>query len=175
MKMKMIGVLALGCASMVGIAGAKAQGTDQDKQFLMTASQGDYTEITFSKLALSKSNNPQVKSYAQQMITDHNKLEDSMKPFANQMGIQPVMTLDPMHQQKYDQLSSLSGADFDKQYMSDMDTDHHSTLDAFKAELSSTSDAQIKPTVKKGEKVVAQHTQMADKLSAQLGNPSNGM
>ena len=175
MKMNMMCALALGCASIIGISGAKAQGNDQDKQFLMTASQGDYTEITFSKLALQKSNNPQVKSYAQQMITDHNKLEDSMKPFANEMGVQPVMTLDPMHQQKYDQLSSLSGPDFDKQYMSDMDTDHHSTLDAFRAELSSTTYAQMKPTVKRGEKVVAEHTQMADKLSGQLGNPSNGM
>lgn len=150
-------------------------GTDQDKQFLMTASQGDYTEITFSKLALQKSQNPQVKKYAQKMITDHTKLENEMKPFASQMGVTPVTSLDSMHQQKYDQLSSMSGADFDKQYIANMDTDHHASLDAFKAEESSTQDAKLKPVVKKGEKVVAQHTQMADKMMQTMGSPASGM
>ncbi len=175
MKINMMCALALGCASVMGAAAAKAQGADQDKQFLMTASQGDYTEMTFSKLALQKATNPRVKEYAQKMITDHTKLDEQMKPFADQMGVAPVTSLDSMHQQKYDQLSSLSGADFDKQYMSDMDTDHHTTLDAFKAEEGSTQNAQLKATVAGGEKVVAQHTKMADRMTAKMGAPAAGM
>ena len=167
--------VALGCATLAGGTIARAQGTDQDKQFLMTASQGDYTEITFSKLAEQKSTNPQVKAYAQKMIADHPALDAQMKPFADQMGVSPVTTLDASHQQKYDQLSSLSGADFDKTYMSDMDTDHHATLDAFKTEESSTTNTSLKATVRKGEKVVAHHTEMADKLSKKLGGDSSGM
>ena len=175
MKMRTICAVALGCASMMSAASIQAQGTDQDKQFLMTASQGDYTEITFSQLALQKSTNPQVKAYAQKMITDHQTLEQEMKPFADQMGVTPVTTLDSMHQQLYDQLNGLSGADFDKQYMSNMDTDHHKTLDAFKTEESTTTDTKLKPTVKKGEKVVAQHTEMADKMVKKMGGTASGM
>lgn len=158
---------------LCGVA-AHAQGTDQDKQFLMTASQGDLTEITLSKLALTKSTNPQVKAYAQKMINDHTKLDAEMKPFAEQMGVPPATALNAEHQQLLDQLQGLSGADFDKQYMSDMDTSHHATLDAFQSELGSTQDAKLKPTVKKGEKVVAEHTRLADKLSAKLGGTSSG-
>ncbi len=175
MKTNMMCALALGCASVMGLATAKAQSTDQDKQFLMAASQGGYTEITFSKLALQKSTNPQVKAFAQKMVTDHTRLDNEMKPLADQMSVTPVTSLDSMHQQKYDQLSSLSGADFNKQYMSDMDTDHHSTMDAFKAEESSTQNAQLKAAVAKGEKVVAQHTRMADKMTAKMGAPTSGM
>ncbi len=174
MKMKNVCAIVVGCASVMGAASMQAQGADQDKQFLMTASQSDYTEMTFSKLALQKSSNPQVKAYAQKMIDDHTKLEQEMKPIADQMSVTPPTTLDSMHQQKYDQLSSLSGMDFDKQYMSDMDTDHHASLDSFKTEETTTTNAQLKPVVKKGEKVVAQHTVMADKMVKKMGGTSAG-
>lgn len=175
--MRIFGVCAvvLGCAAVMSSATAKAQGSDQDKQFLMMASQSDLTEITLSKLALTKTSNSQVKAYAQKMITDHTKLEMKMKPFADQMGVPPATSLNAEHQQLLDQLQGLSGADFDKQYMSDMDTTHHATLDAFKTELSTTTDAQLKPTVAKGEKVIAQHTMLADKLSKKLGGTTSGM
>ena len=167
-------VLGMGLVMVMGASTARAQ-SDQDKQFLMTASQSDYTEMTFSKLALQKSTNPQVKQYAQKMITDHTKLEAEMKPFADKMGVTPVTTLDADHQQKYDQLSSMSGTDFDKGYMSAMDTDHHKSLDNFKSELSSTQDPSFKKVVAKGEKVVAQHTEMADKMTTKIGGTANGM
>ena len=63
----------------------------------------------------------------------------------------------------------MSGADFDKQYMTDMSADHHKALDLFKQEESSTQNAAMKPVVAKGEKVVAQHTMMADKMATKLG------
>ena len=172
---QMLCAVVMGCASLVGVSAMQAQGADQDKQFLMTASQSDYTEMTFSQLAVQKATNPLVKAYAQKMITDHQMLEQNMKPFADQMGVTPVTTLDAMHQQLYDQLNGLSGMDFDKQYMSDMDTDHHKSLDAFKTEESTTTNAQLKPTVKKGEKVVAQHTEMADKMVKKMGGSASGM
>ena len=175
--MRLAGICAvlLGGAAAMATTVAGAQGTEQDKQFLMMASQGDLTEITLSKLALTKTSNPQVKAYAQGMITDHDKLETNMKPFADQMGVPPAAELSAEHQQLLDQLQGLSGADFDKQYMSDMDTSHHATLDAFKSELSTTTNAPLKATVAKGEKVVAQHTMMADRLSKKLGGATAGI
>ena len=187
MKKHTMFTMALGCAALVGptLTGAQTgaagatgsmagmnMGSDQDKQFLMQASLSDYTEITFSQLALQKSTNPQVKAYAQKMITDHQTLEAKMKPFADQMGVTPATALDAQHQQLYDQMNQLSGADLDKQYMSAMSADHHKSLDSFKTEETSTQDKQLKPTVKQGEKVVAQHTEMADKMVKKMGGAS---
>ncbi len=169
MKKHMLCALGLGLTSFVSLAGAQSSTADQDKQFVTQASLSDYTEMTFSQLALQKSSNPQVKAYAQKMITDHQKLEASMKPAADKLGVTPATALDSDHQQMYDQMSKLSGADFDKQYMTAMDQDHHKSLDSFKSEESSTQDPQLKPVVKKGEKVVAQHTVMADKMQAKMG------
>lgn len=189
MKKMMMGAVVLGCAGVLGMGAVAADAQScngmsgkgmsptmsQDKDFVTQASLSDYTEITFSQLAVQKASNSKVKAYAQKMISDHNQLETEMKPVADKLGVTPATALDSQHQQLYDQLNQLSGADFDKQYMSDMDTDHHKSLDAFKAEESSTQDKQLKPIVKKGEKVVAMHTEMADKMSKTMGGTTSGM
>jgi putative membrane protein len=170
----------MGCTVAFGAAAAVAQSADtadMDKQFLMKASQSDYTEIQFSQLALQQATNPQVKAYAQKMVDDHTKLEAEMKPFADKLGVTPVTTLDAEHQQKYDALKQMSGMNFDKTYMTGMDQDHHIALDLFKQqEKAPSSDPAMKKTVEKGEKVVAMHTKMADaavqkmdKMSAKSG------
>jgi putative membrane protein len=152
---------------------ARAQDTDGEKQFIIQASQSDFTEIKFSQLASEKATNPQVKAFAAKMITDHQKLESDMKPFADKNGVTPAMELDLEHQQKYDALSKLSGAGFDTSYMSAMSADHHLALDLFKAEAASPSaDAGFVATVKKGEKVVEMHTKMADLAVKKMGTMS---
>ncbi len=171
MKTKLVAcAMALGCTLAGGTALiAQTSSADTDKQFIQTASQSDFTEIKFSQLAADKATNPRVKQYAQKMITDHQQLETEMKPFADKLGVTPVTELDSEHQAKYDALSGMSGTDFDKTYMTGMDQDHHKALDAFKAEESATSDKDFKKVVAKGEKVVAQHTMMADKAVKMMG------
>lgn len=177
MKKTTMCAFALGC-SLLGVAAVKAQSAtaDADKTFITTASQSDYTEIKFSQLATEKATDSRVKSYAQKMITDHNTLETEMKPFADKLGVTPVTQLDSDHQSKYDSLSQMTGADFDKQYMMGMSMDHHKALDLFKQEESTTADPELKKTVAKGEKVVAGHTRMADMAVKKMGGtPSTGM
>ena len=177
MKTAVISTLALACTTLIGSANllAQASSADTDKQFLTTASQSDYTEMKFSQLAADKATNPQVKAFANKMITDHTTLESEMKPFADKWGLTPVTTLDAAHQTKYDALSSMSGSDFDKTYMTDMDMDHHIALNAFKQEASATTDKPFKKVVDKGEKVVAQHTAMADKAVTKMGGTPSTM
>lgn len=177
MKNTMICALALGC-TLLGTAATRAQSStqDADKTFLTTAAQSDFTEIKFSQLAVDKATNPRVKAYAQKMITDHNQLEAEMKPYSEKWGLTPPTALDSEHQSKFDALSGMSGADFDKQYMTDMDADHHTALDLFKQEQSTTTDSAFKAKVNKGEKVVAQHTMMADRdVKMMGGTPASGM
>ena len=50
-----------------------------------------------------------------------------------------------------------------------MDRDHHEDLKDFQDEVNSTQVAQIKTTVSAGEKVIAEHTQMADTLAKKMG------
>ncbi len=81
----------------------------------------------------------------------------------------PATSLDSEHQALYDKLSGLSGKDFDKEYMRAMDKDHHIALTDFQTEHQTTKDSAFKQAVAQGEKVVAQHTKMADHIAGKLG------
>jgi putative membrane protein len=157
----------LGCAAMLSIV-AKAQLVDADKSFLTMAAQSDVNEIKLSQLAETKASSPQTKAFAKKMVTDHQMLEVKMKPFADAAGLTPPTDVDSEHQAELDKLNGLSGADFDKEYMSAMAMDHHKALDAFTTEESTTKDAKFKATVKEGKEIVARHTKMADAMQTKM-------
>ncbi len=145
------------------------QFTPKDKMFIADAAEGGMKEIQFSKLALDKSSNDQVKTYAQQMITDHTQLNNDMMPFAQQAGVTPPTQLNAKDQAEYDQLSKLSGTRFDQMYIRAMQKDHHKDLREFKAEAASATDPSFKTTVQNGEKVIQQHTDTIDGIAKKNG------
>ena len=142
--------------------------TDQDKQFLAIAAQSDFDEIKLSQLAETKAENPLVKSFAHEMITDHTNLQAKMKPFATAWGITLPTSLDPDHQAIYDKLITLPGSDFDKEYTEAITTDHHKALDNFTRETETATDPDFKTAVTSGKSVIAAHTSMADDLKSKL-------
>lgn len=160
--------LALGSAAMLFTCSAKAQATDQDKQFLTNASQGNYDEIQLGKLAEQKATNPAVKDFGHRMVTDHTKLTEKMKPYADEWGIAAPTALSSDAQKEYDNLQGKSGNDFDKAYMSDMVSDHSKDLDAFNKEVKDTKDTKFRTSVEQGKSVVAAHKNMAYDLKKKL-------
>jgi putative membrane protein len=135
-----------------------------DKAFIKDASEGSLAEVNFAKLALEKSKDPNVRKFAEKMITDHEKLINDMKPFAVKYDVKPSGT-PIMDHAKYQELKMKSGTDFDRAYVEAMVKDHNDDLKKFIDEENSTSDPELKATVAKGEKVVYEHTQMIDSIA----------
>lgn len=161
------------CCAVLGFAAtlmptrAKAA-TDDDKKFLATAAQSDQNEIALSKLAEQKASNPAVQAFAKKMIVEHTKLSKSMAPFAAEWGITPATGPDEDAQKELDKLNGLSGNDFDKEYMSQMVSDHAKALDAFTKEAKDTKDMKFRAVVIQGKTVVAAHKNMAYDLKKKL-------
>ncbi|HLI77483.1 MAG TPA: DUF4142 domain-containing protein [Acidobacteriaceae bacterium] len=163
---------AVWCAVLLtALAGTAAAQSHSDKSFMETASQGNVTEVELGKLALKKSQNPDVRAFAERMIKDHTMLGKKMAPLMADAGLKPSVSMNTEHQHLYNKLNGLSGAEFDKEYVKAMDEDHHEDLKEFQKEVSSTEVPQIKTTVSAGEKVIAEHTKMADELSQKMGLP----
>jgi putative membrane protein len=107
------------CCAVLGFAAillpSKARAaSDDDKKFLAMAAQSDQNEIALSRLAGEKATNPVVKAFAEKMVTEHTKMTEDMKPFADSWGLTPPNGPDADHRKEFDKLNSLSGADFDK-------------------------------------------------------------
>jgi len=157
----------LASASMVIPGRANAQ-SDDDKKFVATAAQGDVNEIALSELAEQKAENPAVKSFAHKMVTEHKEMTSSMKPYADEWGMNPPVGPDEDHKKEIEKLKGLNGHDFDKQYMDDMVSDHSKALDAFTKEAKDTKNAKVRATVLKGKTHVAAHKNMAYDLKKKL-------
>ena len=174
MKMR-AGLLGFALVCMIGGAAGAQDTASQDKMFLMKSAEGGMAEIQMSQLALKKSKNPDVRMYAQKMIDDHTTLIANMKPFADQMGVQPPTKLNPAHMQEMERLKSMSGQNFDKEYITAMVGDHHKDLGEFMTERDTTQNADLKTTVAQGTDVIKQHTEMIDQLAQKDGIPTPPM
>ena len=142
--------------------------TDDDKKFLAVAAQSDQNKIALSQLAEQKATHPDVKAFAGKMVAEHTKMTESMKPFADSWGLTPPSGPDADHQKELDKLNGLSGGDFDKEYMSQMVTDHTKALNAFTTEAKDTKDVNFRAAVLKGKTAVAAHKNMAYDLKKKL-------
>jgi putative membrane protein len=159
-----LGLAAIGLAGCMCGTMAAQDTKSADKTFIKDASEGSLAEVNFAKLALEKSQDPNVRKFAQKMITDHEKLIADMKPFAAKYHVTPSGT-PIMDHAKYQELKLKSGTDFDRAYVEAMVKDHHDDLKKFMDEENSTADPDLKATVAKGEKVVMEHTMMIDNIA----------
>lgn len=85
--------------------------------FLIAEYQGGLEEIQLAQVALQKASNADIQQFAQRMIDDHNSANDRISALAGQKGVSLPSSLPPDKQAAIDELSTFSGADFDKAYM----------------------------------------------------------
>lgn len=149
----------------------------KDKAFLKKAAGGGMAEVAFAKIALDKSQNEDVRKFAQMMIDDHTKLNESMKPVADQLGVQPPMEAPKDAQKKAEMLKKLNGDAFDKAYIKAMVEDHHKDLAEFKQEEQATQNDELKSKVTDGRKTIEEHTERIDEIAKKNGvaTPKSGM
>jgi putative membrane protein len=154
---------------------ANGQPTPADKMFVKKALEGGMAEVQLGQLALQKSNNDDVKQFAQRMVDDHTKMGEQMKPIAQQIGVTIPDAPSKKDQATLARLQTLSGADFDKAYMKDMVKDHKADLNDFKTEAQSGSSPAVKDAASKGSKVISEHLQLAEQINQKASTmASNG-
>lgn len=116
------------------------------QDFVRKASIASEFEIESSKLALEKSQDKDIKNFAQQMIDDHTKasenLKDSLK--SAKTNAQPADELDNKHQELMDSLEALSGDNFDQRYIKLQTTAHKEAVDLFSSYSKQGKDASVK-------------------------------
>lgn len=167
-KTNLLRATTLGILTCAGAALLTAQ-SPQDNTFLRTATQIDYNEIQFSNLAVQHSSSPEIRAFANRMISDFTELEQSMSTLEKQMGISPAATMDAQHRSQFDHLNQLSGQQFDKEYVRIMDADDHAALTVYQDEERSTMNPNFRQLVTNGHKVLSDHTTRVDELDRKMG------
>ena len=117
---------------------------EDDSEFAIKAASGGLMEVELGKLAGQKAQSKQVKDFGAMMVADHSKANEELKTLAASKNISIPSTLSADHQKHVDELSKLSGAEFDKEYVKLMVEDHKEDIDLFKEAFSDAKDPDIK-------------------------------
>ncbi len=131
-----------------------------DKAFADEASRANWAEIKLSQIAQQKATRPDIKAFAQKMIRDHSQAEDTLKQAVSCFGINLPDNLDAKHAALAAKLSQMSGAGFDKAYMSAMVKDHKIVLATLKKK-SLTAGPELSAWARQTRPVIEGHLRLA--------------
>jgi putative membrane protein len=135
-----------------------------DKKFVQDAAIGGLTELELGKLALQKASSNDVKEFAQKMIDDHTKANETLKQVATREKIDVPESLDSKHQSRIDKLAKLSGDQFDKAYVKDQLKDHQADVGTFTAEAQNGSVPNVKLFASSTLPTLQQHLELVKNL-----------
>jgi putative membrane protein len=136
-----------------------------DTKFVKEAAVGGMAEVELGKLAKDKGASDGVKQFGQKMVDDHGAANDELKSVAKKKNIDLPASLDAKHQATVDRLSKLSGAAFDRAYISEMLKDHQMDVKEFQHESGTASDPDIKGFAAKTLPTLQEHLKMIQDLS----------
>jgi putative membrane protein len=122
--------------------------------------------VEFGNLALDRAQSPQVRQYAQKMISDHSTQAKMLIKVAEQHQITLPNELDAQHQALKQKLSALRGAPFDEAYAKAMASGHDDAVALFEsASQAPQLPAQLKEFAAANLRTLKEHRDMADALA----------
>jgi predicted outer membrane protein len=170
---------ASGQSGQSGSAGATASGTVKmskaDSKAVMDMAMVNMAEVEMGKLAQSKSQNPDVKTFAQQMIDDHTKGLAEVQAVAQAKGITLPTELDTKHKAMATRLSKLEGEKFDREYMKVGGVASHKEAHALLVKNEKNAkDADVKGLATKMKPTVEQHLKAAQQMPVAKSGTTSG-
>jgi putative membrane protein len=137
-----------------------------DQSFLAQALAGGDAEIQLGQLAQQKSQSDDVKQFAQKMVSDHSQMDDKwLNPVAKQLGVSEPKGPDKKDKKLIAKLQTLSGSEFDTEYIQAMFKGHKQDLKEFNEEAQATQDPNVKQLAQQGATVIREHLQLIEQVA----------
>jgi putative membrane protein len=133
-----------------------------DREFIEKAAAGGMLEVAWGKLAESKSQNADVKSFAAMLQKDHGAANDELKALAGKKGMTLPATLPAKEQKEVDKLSKAKN--FDEDFTEENMKDHKKDVKEFEKASKDAKDPDVKAFAAKTLPALQAHLQQAEQL-----------
>ncbi|MDB5744680.1 MAG: hypothetical protein JWR68_2995 [Polaromonas sp.] len=151
-----------GTTAATGTTGAMV--ARADSKMMADLAHANLAEIETGKMALEKSQNEQVKKFAQQMIDDHTAAQKELQTLAQSKGVTLPDSTDMQHKTLATAMKAMTGDTFDSQYMKRVGVnDHQRTLQLLQKAQKNAKDPDLKAMATKMMPTVQHHLEMAQK------------
>lgn len=141
----------------------------QDSKLIFEMASSNILEVRLGQLAQEKASNPAVKQFGQQMVTEHTNLQNQLTGLVskNNASFKPGMT--DADEKEVERLDKVSGADFDRTYMSSMVQHHQEDVSFLQSQGQAARSAEARQIVSASLPVLQQHLNMAIQVGNQVG------
>ena len=145
-----------------------------DPQIAHIAYTADNIDIAAAKQALTKASNKDVKAFAEDMVRDHEAVNKQALDLVKKLNVTPLdndtsKALSKAAADKLAELGKLSGAAFDKAYVTNEVAYHKAVNGALETQLiPSASNAELKGLLQTGLKIFQGHQEHAEHVAAEL-------
>lgn len=157
-------ILAIGTFVLNGFV---TEASNQDS-FWNEAAQAGMAEVMLGNLALQKSSNDEVKQMAQKIVDDHTAANNELKDLAASKSATLPTEVNAKQKAVYDKLSSLTGGEFDKQFIKVMVKDHEKAVSLFQKQADKGTDAQVKAFAAKTLPTLQGHLETAKAMNDKM-------
>ncbi len=152
-----LGIGSIGAVALTGCTNTSTTSANAEKPKALTDANiaaivvgANNIDISAGKIALQRSSNPEVKKFAERMITDHNAVLSSAVKLVTKLGVTPVnndlvAALSKQSMEHEAKLKTLSGKAFDKAYIDHEVVYHEAVIDVIEKQLiPSAKNAELK-------------------------------
>lgn len=137
-----------------------------DVKFVKHESAAGMAVVKIGELGVTKAERPEVKAFAEMIVTDHTKANEELKALAATKGVELSSVIDPKHAETLQTLEKSSGAEFDKEFLAAVVTGHKKCVSNFETAATDSKDADVKAWANKMLPGLKTHLEKAKDLQA---------
>jgi len=136
--------------------------------FVKSAALGELTQMELAKLARSKSQDANIRSFAARMLDDHDAIHIELTTIAKRKDFDVPVSLVYQDEQMVEQAAEITGAQFDAWYARQMITEYEKASALFRA-AANMEDAELSAFAKKTLPALDEHQKLAMVLAGAAG------
>lgn len=157
----------VGLSMALGLASVHAMAASSD-DFVDAATEAGIAEVVTGNLAKEKSQNADIKAFAQQMVTDHTQANQKLGDIARKLDIW-VPDEAALTDKVKKVILEWREESFDKSYINNQVDAHEKAVELFKKEAASSDKAELKAFASDTLPKLEQHLEHAKALQAKHG------
>lgn len=148
-----------------GQQGPRSVASPLEREFIVMAIQSNNAEIQTSELALQRSQNQDVREYAQRMIEEHTRSNEQLYQLAQQYNVNPPADAGPLNNAIALRLRELNSTEFDRAYMNAQVAAHLRAVGLYQTQIDLGRDQTLQSFASQQLPVIEQHYQTAREMA----------
>jgi len=156
------------CAAVLiapqGMAASKDTLNAADVKFIKVEAAAGMAVVKLAELGVKKAASPEVKAFAETLVTDHTAANMELKQLAKDKGVELSAVIDPKAAETFQDLEKANGSDFDKAFLAVAISNHKDCISNFETSSKEAKDSDLKMWVDKMTPALKTHLAKAEEL-----------